>query len=68
MAKVETQPWDVTDYLQDDADVVAYLEAALEDSAAAHVARALVNIARAKGALPKLGKALRQQASGPADR
>ena len=68
MAKVETQPWDVTDYLQDDADIVAYLEAALENSDAAHMTRALVNIARAKGALPELGKALRQLASDPADR
>ena len=61
MGKIETQPWDVTDYLQDDADVVAYLEAALEDSDAAHVARALVNIARAKGALGALEKELQRQ-------
>ena len=60
MAKVETLPWDVVDYLQTDEDQVAYLEAALEDSDGEHVAAALVNIARAKGVLSELEEALRR--------
>ena len=62
MGRIETRPWDVTEYLREDADIVAYLEAALEDSDADHVAAALVNIARAKGVLKELEEALRQHA------
>ena len=59
MGRVKTRPWDVVDYLRDDADIVAYLEAALEDSDEAHIAAALVNIARAKGVLKELQEQLR---------
>lgn len=62
MGRLETRPWDVTEYLREDADIVAYLEAALEDSDGEHVAAALVNIARAKGVLKELEEALRQRA------
>ena len=58
--RIETRPWDVTEYLREDADIVAYLEAALEDSDGEHVAAALVNIARAKGVLSELEEALRR--------
>ena len=61
MGRVKTRPWDVVDYLRDDADIVAYLEAALEDSDEAHIAAALVNIARAKGVLKELQEQLRVQ-------
>ena len=60
MGRIETRPWDVTEYLREDADIVAYLEAALEDSDREHVAAALVNIARAKGVLDELEEALRR--------
>ncbi|MDE2669973.1 MAG: hypothetical protein OXI51_10005 [Chloroflexota bacterium] len=60
MGTVKTERWDVVDYLRDDADLVLYLEAALEDSDAAHVAHTLVNIARARGALDELEEALRR--------
>ena len=60
MGRIETRPWDVTEYLREDADIVAYLEAALEDSDGEHVAAALVNIARAKGVLSELEEALRR--------
>ena len=60
MGQVRTRPWDVVDYLQDDADIVAYLEAALEDSDEEHVAAALVNIARAKAVLKELEEKLRR--------
>ena len=41
--------YDAADYLKNDADVIAYLEAAMEDSDAAVIATALGNIARARG-------------------
>lgn len=47
MAK--TRAWDAAEYLETTEDMVAYLEAALEDGDAAVVAAALGDIARAKG-------------------
>ncbi len=44
-----TRPWDVADYLAGDDDMVAYLEAALEEGDARLVAAALGDIARARG-------------------
>lgn len=41
--------WDTTEYLEGDKDIVAYLNAALEDGDSALIATALGNIARAKG-------------------
>lgn len=49
MAKTETYPYDSAQYLRDDADMAAYLEAALEDGDPALVAHVLGVIARAKG-------------------
>lgn len=49
MSKVRTRKWDAADHLKSDEDVVAYLEAALEDGAPAVVATALGDIARARG-------------------
>lgn len=49
MAKARTKKWDVADHLKSDADMAAYLEAALEDGDPALVAAALGDIARAKG-------------------
>jgi probable addiction module antidote protein len=49
MAKARTRKWDVADHLRSDADMAAYLEAALEDGDPALVAAALGDIARAKG-------------------
>jgi probable addiction module antidote protein len=49
MAKTKTKRWDAADYLKSDRDVVAYLEAALEDGDSGVVAAALGDIARAKG-------------------
>ena len=65
MGRIETRPWDAPDYLKSDADIVAYLEAALDDSDEAHVATALVNIARAKGVLKELKEKLRQRQEAP---
>ena len=65
MAKEETFPWDVVDYLQTDEDQVAYLEAVLEgfrdEGGPEFVALALVDIARARGILDLLEEALRRQ-------
>ena len=49
MARTKTQPFDAADYLETEEDMVAYLEAALEEDDAATVAAALGDIARAKG-------------------
>jgi probable addiction module antidote protein len=48
-AKGATHPWDPVEYLQTEEDMVAYLEAALDEGHAAVVAAALGDIARAKG-------------------
>lgn len=49
MPKRKTRKWDAAEYLESDEDMVAYLEAALEEGDAALVAAALGAIARAKG-------------------
>lgn len=49
MARTETYPWDPIDYLKTREDMIAYLDAALEDGDAKLVAAALGDIARAKG-------------------
>ena len=49
MAKTRTKKWDAAEHLKTDEDMVAYLEAALEESDPALVAAALGDIARAKG-------------------
>jgi probable addiction module antidote protein len=49
MAKTKTFPYDTAEYLREDADMAAYLEAALEDGDPALVTHALGVIARAKG-------------------
>lgn len=47
--KMKTRPWDAVEHLRSEADMAAYLEAALEDGDPALVAAALGDIARAKG-------------------
>lgn len=49
MAKTRTRKWDAAQHLRTDADMAAYLEAALDDGDPALVAAALGDIARAKG-------------------
>ncbi|MEO7793790.1 MAG: addiction module antidote protein [Thermoanaerobaculia bacterium] len=49
MAKTKTRIWDAADGLTSEAEMAAYLEAALEDGDAALIAAALGDIARAKG-------------------
>jgi probable addiction module antidote protein len=49
MSKTRTKSWDAAEHLKNDEDMVAYLEAALEDGDPALVAAALGDIARAKG-------------------
>jgi probable addiction module antidote protein len=49
MAKTKTRRWDAADYLKSEKDIIAYLEAALEDGDAALFTAALGDIARAKG-------------------
>ena len=47
--KVKTRRWDAAEHLKSEADMAAYLEAALEDGDPAVIAAALGDIARAKG-------------------
>ena len=47
--KIKTRPWDAAEHLKSEADLAAYLEAALEDGDPALIAAALGDIARAKG-------------------
>lgn len=49
MAKTKTIAWDPAEHLDSEADMAAYLEAALEEGDPALVAAALGDIARAKG-------------------
>lgn len=49
MKKLRTTQWDAADYLDDDASMAGYLEAALEVGDPTLVAAALGDIARAKG-------------------
>ena len=49
MSKTVTTPWDPADHLETEEDMVAYLEAALEENDPALVTAALGDIARAKG-------------------
>jgi probable addiction module antidote protein len=49
MARTRTRKWDPAEHLKSDADMAAYLEAALAEGDAGLVAAALGDIARAKG-------------------
>jgi len=49
MAKVRTRKWDAAEHLKTEADMIVYLEAALEEGDPALVAAVLGDIARAKG-------------------
>ena len=49
MTKTQTKPWDIADHIQSEEDVIAYLEAALEDGDPALVAATLGDIVRARG-------------------
>ena len=48
-ARTRTRPWDPADYLEDEGDVVAYLEAAFEDGDPRVIAGALGDVARSRG-------------------
>ncbi len=48
-ARTKTRLWDAADHLEDVDDVVAYLEAAFEDSDLRIIAAALGDVARSKG-------------------
>jgi probable addiction module antidote protein len=49
MGKTKTRRWDAVEHLKTDADMVAYLEAALEDGDPRLITVVLGDIARAKG-------------------
>ncbi len=46
---IETHVWDVADHLKTEEDMIAYLDAALEDGDPSLIVAALGDIARAKG-------------------
>lgn len=47
--RIETRPWDAAEHLETEADMAAYLDAALAEDDTALVVAALGDIARAKG-------------------
>jgi probable addiction module antidote protein len=47
--RIGTRPWDAAEHLETEEDMVAYLDAALEEGDAALVVAVLGHIARAKG-------------------
>ena len=49
MSKIKTRPFDVSNYLKDEADIAAYRQIAAEDGDPALLAAALSDIARARG-------------------
>ena len=49
MKKITTSLWDASDHLKTNEDIIAYLEAALEDGDPALISEVLGDIARAKG-------------------
>lgn len=49
MNKMKTRPFDVSSHLADEADVAAYLQAAMEEGDPALLAAALGDIAKARG-------------------
>ncbi len=49
MGKTQTKTWNITEHLKSEEDMVAYLDAALEEGDASLIAAALGDIARAKG-------------------
>ena len=49
LAKAKTSPWDMADHVQSDEDMIAYLEAALEEGDPALVTATIGHIARARG-------------------
>lgn len=46
---IDVQPWDAADYLEEEEDIVAYLEAAFEDGDPQLITAALGDIARSRG-------------------
>lgn len=46
---IKTKPFDPAEFLQTDEDIIAYLDAALEDNDPVFIARALGDVARSKG-------------------
>jgi probable addiction module antidote protein len=49
MPRTKTRPYDAAEYLENEADMAAYLQAALEEGEPAIVIQALGDIARARG-------------------
>ena len=49
MTKTKTRPWDAADFLENEEEIVAYLEAAFEDGDPQLIAAALGDIARSQG-------------------
>ena len=49
MKKITTSLWDASDHLESEEDIIAYLEAALEDGDPSIISAVLGDIARAKG-------------------
>ncbi len=49
MTELQTYPWDASDYLETQDDIMAYLDAALEDGDPNLITAALGDVVRSKG-------------------
>ncbi|MDQ8758057.1 putative addiction module antidote protein [Sphingosinicella sp. LHD-64] len=47
--RIKTKVFDPAKYLKSEEDIIAYLDAAMEDNDPAHIARALGDVARSEG-------------------
>lgn len=54
---IDVQPWDAADFLEEEEDIVAYLEAAFEDGDPQLITAALGDIARSRGMTKVASKA-----------
>ena len=49
VTKTQTRPWDAADYVKTEGDIVAYIDAALDDGDPMLIATALGDVARVRG-------------------
>lgn len=64
MARTNTRPWDVTNYLKTDADQIAYLNVVFEEGDRKRIVEAIADVVSAKGLQPEVEEELRLRVAG----
>ena len=64
MARTNTRPWDVANYLKTDADQIAYLKVVFEEGDRKRIVEAIADVARVKGLQREVENKLRRQMAG----